>query len=486
MPQPGAIARIISTRFRNIIEGCPQSHLGGMNMNYAEFNDSYPPLTDGVAQTMRNYTLWLNRKPNTTCCAVTPQHPQADDHEEFPVYRFASMPLFLVKDYQLGLPEIAFKTYHKLDTLPLDLVHTHCPFASGTLALMIARKKNIPLVATFHSKFADDFAQRMKMENAGKIAAMYTAKFFAQADEVWAVNKSTGKTLEEYGYRGPITVMPNGCDFAPRIRTAENRRKVLDHFGLSDKPLLLFVGRIVEQKNIAFLLKSLCELKKTAEFNMLLVGDGESMPAYRKQVVELGIADRVKFAGTVQDREFLRDIYAAADLFVLPSIYDNAPLVVREAASCGCASALIEGSNSAEGIINGVNGFTSILDTSAYAAMLGGVLANPGLLIASGESARETVYISWEKIVDKASTEYQRIITEYNGKKAAAKRRRYYSVPTIIAKDIIDRQTVRIKFTAKNVNRQSRHRSNELTQKNVKRLKELRSRLLETKRRRDL
>ena len=220
-------------------------------MYYAQFNDSFPPVTDGVAQAMLNYALWLNRK-HATCCAVTPQHPMADDHEEFQVIRFASMPMLIEKEYMLGLPEIAFKSAHILESLPLNLVHAHCPFASGTLAMMTARKKNIPLVATFHSKYADDFTQRLKTENAGKLAAWYTARFYSEADEVWAVNNSTARTLQEYGYRGPVTVMPNGCDFEPMERTGENRRKILSRFALEDKPLLLFVGRLVEQKNVGF------------------------------------------------------------------------------------------------------------------------------------------------------------------------------------------------------------------------------------------
>ena len=61
--------------------------------------------------------------------------------EDFPVIRFISMPLFIVKEYSLGLPEIAFRTSQKLDPLPLDIVHAHCPFASGTLALKTAYRK---------------------------------------------------------------------------------------------------------------------------------------------------------------------------------------------------------------------------------------------------------------------------------------------------------------------------------------------------------
>lgn len=460
-------------------------------MHLAQFNDSYPPVTDGVAMAMHNYALWLNRR-HGSCCVVTPHHPMADDREEFPVYRFASMPLVMDSGYMLGLPEIAFKTFHTLDTMPLDLVHAHCPFASGTLAMMTARKKDIPLVATFHSKYADDFAQRLNSENAGKLAAWYTAKFFSQVDEVWAVNNGTAQTLREYGYRGPVTVMPNGCDFGITERTESNRATILKQFQLPDRPVLLFVGRLVEQKNVSLLLDSFARM--ATDCSLLLVGDGDNAPAYHKKTVEMGLSDRVRFTGAIRDRESLRKIYAASDLFVLPSVYDNAPLTVREAASCGCASALITGSNSAEGIEHNVNGFTSELNADAYSALLDHALSNPERLRAAGECARSTVYLSWESVVDRVAGEYRRVVEEYRAKRAKSSRRpRYYSVPVAVAQELLNKQAVRIKFTAKNLDRQSRQRSaleklraEKAHNERLLKRKEFRDRLLEASRKRGL
>ncbi len=460
-------------------------------MHLAQFNDSYPPVTDGVAMVMHNYALWLNRK-HGSCCVVTPNHPMADDHAEFPVYRFASMPMSVEKEYMLGLPEIAFKTFHTLDTMPLDLVHTHCPFASGTLALMTARKKDIPLVATFHSKYADDFAQRLNSENAGKLAAWYTAKFFSQVDEVWAVSNGTAQTLREYGYRGPITVMPNGCDFGPTERTADNRADILRQYGLPDRPLLLFVGRLVEQKNVNLLLQATA--KMASDFSLLVVGDGDHADMYHKTTAELRLNDRVRFTGAVRDRELLRKIYAASDLYVLPSVYDNAPLTVREAASCGCASALITGSNSAEGIGHDVNGFTSELSVEAYAALLDHALSNPERLREVGECARKTVYLPWETVVAHAADEYRRVIDDYRFKCFARKARpRYYSVPVAVAREALNKQAVQIKFMAKNLDRMSRQKSalaklqaDKARNERLLRRKEFRDRLYEASRKRGL
>jgi 1,2-diacylglycerol 3-alpha-glucosyltransferase len=447
-------------------------------MQIAQFNDSFPPQTDGVAQAVRNYALWLNRKYGE-CCVVTPKFAQVQDREEFPVIRFVSVPTFVDKDYNMGLPDIAFKTSRTLDTMPLDILHSHCPFASGTLALMTARKKNLPLVATFHSKYADDFSQRLKMENAGKIVARYVAKYYAQADEAWTVNASTARTLQEYGYRGPVTVMPNGCDFEPMERSEETRRKVLARYGLPERPLLLFVGRIVEQKNIAFLLKAAQMLGDT-DFSLMLVGEGTGERAYRKMVAQMGLQEKVKFTGAIRSRDALREIYASSDLFVLPSVYDTDGLVKREAASCGCPSALITESNAAEGITDGVNGFTSELNEEAFSAVMAKVLANPGLGRAVGEEARRTVYISWESVLDRVAVEYQRVIEDFARRKADGKMRpRHYSIPVALAQEMLNKQAMRIKFATRSRDRETRERRALVQKKNIRKIKEIRARLME-------
>ena len=224
-------------------------------------------------------------------------------------------------------------------------------------------------------------------------------------------------------------------------------------------PLLLFVGRVVEQKNIGFLLESLALIRGEARFHLLIVGDGEGMPHFRKKVTELGLQHEVRFAGAVRDRVLLQNIYAAADLFTFPSVYDTDGLVKREAASCGCPSALIEGSNAAEGIVDGFDGFTTPLDRNAYAALLLNCIRNPELLVRVGLQSRDSVYVSWETVVDRAYEEYKNIIANYDQKKAYAQGKRHYSVPLAVAYEIYSKQAVRVKFTTRAINREARHRT---------------------------
>ena len=56
------------------------------------FNDCFPPIMDGVSLTTQNYAYWLHRKAGNVC-VVTPKSPDARDAEEYPVYRYSSVPI---------------------------------------------------------------------------------------------------------------------------------------------------------------------------------------------------------------------------------------------------------------------------------------------------------------------------------------------------------------------------------------------------------
>lgn len=113
---------------------------------------------------------------------------------------------------------------------------------------------------------------------------------------------------------------------------------------------------------------------KDLPYHALFVGDGYARTEMQAMAAKLGLSgnsdyrmDKVTFFGSVQSRELMQTIYTAADLFLFPSIYDNAPLVVREAASLFTPSIVARGSNTAEIIQNGINGFLSDSDVTAFA-----------------------------------------------------------------------------------------------------------------------
>lgn len=116
------------------------------------FNDGFPPIMDGVSLTVKNYAYWLNRK-NENVCVVTPKIPGTRYTEEYPIYSYTSIPIPMRKPYRLGFPRIDLPFYEHICQKPFSLVHAHCPFSSGELAMRIAHSQHIPIIATFHSKY---------------------------------------------------------------------------------------------------------------------------------------------------------------------------------------------------------------------------------------------------------------------------------------------------------------------------------------------
>lgn len=393
-------------------------------MRIALANESFAPQFDGVAVCTQNYAKIINEKYGNSYVIVPKDKSRDAAAFPYPVIQYPATKPIIADQYTIGIP-LSPKLSKTLNEIPIDLVHSHCPFVSGILAQRLAKKRGLPHISTFHSKFKDDVNNRLKLNLnlPGELVARYVSAFYDRCDYVWAVSSGTAQTLREYGYKGEITVMPNGCDMPVTYRDADIRKSIAEEYGLNnDKPIFLFVGRITYTKNIHLIVKALGALKRRGrEFSMLFVGGGEDMKTIQSLVKSLDMDDCVKFAGKVMDREKLRNIYASSDLFVFPSVYDNAPLVVREAAACGCASLLIKGSNSAEGVIDGDNGILTEERVSDIAIGIDDAIYRYDMK-KMGEKARETIFMSWDEVLEKVTTEYSRIIEEWN--KTTHKRRK--------------------------------------------------------------
>jgi len=117
-------------------------------------------------------------------------------------------------------------------------------------------------------------------------------------------------------YRDRIRVIPFGIDPRPWTATQSVRARAAEIRGSAgDRPLLLFAGRMVPYKGIDVLLRALPQTTAAA----VLVGRGPALARWKALADELGLADRITFAGDVAHDE-LAALYHACDMFVLPSI----------------------------------------------------------------------------------------------------------------------------------------------------------------------
>lgn len=126
----------------------------------------------------------------------------------------------------------------------------------------------------------------------------------------------------------------------------------ISKYKLFDKKVILFIGRLVEVKNLFFLIKAIARLKSN-DWNLIIVGDGALMDYLKNFARDLNIIDKIHFIGRQEGLE-LYSWYTFAQIFILPSTYEPFGAVVNEALLGGCkvlcselagASSLIKGDN---------------------------------------------------------------------------------------------------------------------------------------------
>lgn len=374
-------------------------------------NDSFPPLIDGVANTVVNYATLINNSQNTAT-VLTPSHPHAKDKEfAFPVIRYPSINTTKLVGYRTGYP-FSPDALSRLKELDINLIHSHCPLVSTVLARTLRSSIDAPLIFTYHTKFDIDIANAVKGKFLQDTAIKFIVQNISSCDDVWVVSRGAGENLRSIGYEGDYTVMPNGVD-CPKGRVDDRlvAKLAAKHKLPPDMPIFLYVGRMMWYKNIRLTLDAL-KLLKTAgyDYRMIFVGDGLDCKEIKRYARDLGIAENCIFTGAIHDREALRTYYCLADAFLFPSSYDTSGLVVKEAAACGLGSVLLEGSCAAEEVTDCRNGYLVKENAESLFGAAKAICENRPLARQIGMTAMDEIYVSWETAVDKAMQRYATVI----------------------------------------------------------------------------
>ncbi|MBR4576950.1 MAG: glycosyltransferase [Clostridia bacterium] len=392
-------------------------------LNVGLFTDTFLPVVDGVGRVVQAYAENLS----TLGHQVTVVAPMYDTGFQggfpFQLVEFIGTSVPGMKQYRVGEAMLDAHYRKRIRMIDLDIVHAHSPFTAGSEALRLAAVRKLPLVGTFHSKYYDDFLKATKSESVARMMTRFVVNYYNRCDEVWAVGKNTADVLHSYGYEGEIQVMPNGAtlrEVRPSDVEEVNRR-----FSLEEDPVILFVGQMDWKKNILTVLQACAELKKQGQrFHLLLAGQGIDLNAIRDKVSELNIQDRTQLLGHITDTSLLDGLYRRATVFAFPSLYDAAPMVVREAAVMSTPSVMVRGSTAAEIIRDGENGFLCENEPQDLARVITGILADPEKRNRVGENARETIPVPWSKVLETVAERYERLVALGRENKLKDKRRR--------------------------------------------------------------
>ena len=156
-------------------------------------------------------------------------------------------------------------------------------------------------------------------------------------DRAYTVGAACGRAAGRFLFHDKrFTVLNNGIDTARFAFNAKERARLREEMQLEDRRVLLHVGSFNAQKNQNFLLAPFKKAyEKDPSLCLLLVGAGERLSAVRAETEHLGLPeDAVRFLGRRNDVDAL---LSAADVFVLPSLFEGFPIAMIEAQCAGLA-----------------------------------------------------------------------------------------------------------------------------------------------------
>ncbi len=232
------------------------------------------------------------------------------------------------------------RAVNRIKSWNLDVIHSQTEFAIGTFARLFAKQYNIPLVHTYHTLYEDYIYYITKgyFDRASKKLVEYLSKFYCETtatELIVPTNKIYRLFKEKYKFEKNINIIPTGIEVDRFYvenndpRETENLRKSLN---LSKKDfIILFVGRIAEEKNIKFLINAQKELVKAHDnIKLVIVGDGPDKEKYEDYTKKLELEKNVIFTGKAK-WEDMPYYYQMATVFTSASKTETQGLTIIEA-----------------------------------------------------------------------------------------------------------------------------------------------------------
>lgn len=361
--------------------------------------DTFYPKIDGPATVIYNIANILTEKKLAEIDVLVPGYKNYKDNFNFKVIRCASM--FGPDNYRTGLPALSFNLKKKLKENNYDIIHIHSPFTMGKYATKFGIKNKIPVINTIHTQYKSDFERKLKSKFLQNFMMRYVAKVLNGANKILTVSSGFAKEINTtYGYSKKVDVIRNATEFVDTKDLSQQVKDIKAKHNVNDKFICLFVGRVVENKNIQFSLDALNEVKKQGvnNFKFLIVGEGNYMNELKKKVSEYNLEDNVDFVGLIKDRDLLSAYYKSADLFMFPSTFDTCGIVALESASFGTPSIMLKGSYASELIENGKNGFIAEANAKDWANIISDLINNQTKVKEIRDYTKQSLYKSWEDI----------------------------------------------------------------------------------------
>lgn len=343
-------------------------------------NDTFAPEVNGNATFATTLAAGLAERGHDVHVAVPSRSnraigPQRETHfgQEFTVHRLYSWRWYPHPWLRFALPwRIRRNAARILDAVRPDVIHFNSHIITGRGFATESTARGIRIIGTNHFMPENlmDYTAIIPpffMQKAVDMAWASADRTFTRADRMTTPTRKAAEYLETKTSVDGVLAISCGLHvdrYRPLLEPkAENR--------------IVFLGRLVEEKHVGELFRALTKLDPALGATVEILGDGDQMGALRQLAAQLGVADRVHFAGLVDDETKLRSL-STAKLFAMPSIAELQSISTMEAMASGLPVVAANAMALPHLVHDGENGFLyEPGDVDGFAATLDRVLRMP-------------------------------------------------------------------------------------------------------------
>ena len=302
-------------------------------MRVGIFTDTYRPQVNGVVSSILTLEKELRKKGHKVYIITTtdPDAPMVEPN----VLRLPSMEFKPLPQYRLGML-YSSRIIKKIKRLELDIIHSQTEWGVGTFARFAAINLEIPLVHTYHTlyEYYTHYITRGHFTVPAKKLAAAISKFYCEKCNALIVpTRKVEDILYSYDVDKNMNIIPTGIELNKFYRenyTDEEIKFMRESFNIQDSDFLcVYIGRIAKEKSIDVLIDMFSKIKDET-FKFMIVGRGPVVDELKNQAENLGINDRVIFAGEVS-HDKVPVYYQMGDVFLNASVSETQGLTFVEA-----------------------------------------------------------------------------------------------------------------------------------------------------------
>ncbi|WP_159941516.1 MULTISPECIES: glycosyltransferase [unclassified Nocardiopsis] len=385
--------------------------------------DTYPPDVNGAAYFTARLARGLaerGARVHVVCPSPT-GGPYTAERDGVVEHRLRSVSSLVHDSVRLALPlGVRGHLDRLLERLRPDAVHIQNHFLVGRMLASAARARGVPVIATNHfmpeNLFDYVHVPGPLRPHAARLAWWDLGAVLSRTEHVTTPTPAAARLLREQGFARPVEPVSCGIDlarFSP-LEAAAGRARLRARLGVPDRPTVLFVGRLDEEKRVDEIVRALA---RTDGAQLVLVGRGSHRARLEELARAEGVADRVVFLGFVAHAD-LPDVYRCADVWAIAGTAELQSIATLEAMASGLPVVAANAMALPHLVEEGRNGYLYTPGRpEELAARLDSVLADEDLRLRMGVYSRGMA--SRHRLQDSLER-FERIYREVSGVRAGA------------------------------------------------------------------